>query len=498
MDQQKTIGKAIKHYRKLKRDEKTGKSLTQGELAERVYVTKSLVSKWETGAVTPSVDQLKRIATVLEVPLANLLDGVQSDDPWVELTARYERASRESDYAEFQLKRVEIPPNLYKQEAVQQLIEENLKLYEQVKELKRAISGGEDFFERVDAAIDRVRSEEEKRNNYYAYIEHQAKDALRAVGGGDPGASLLTMVEIAKRRYGFEVIFTDKLPFSVRGATDLKHKRIYVSSRADARQQRHIIGQELGHYALNHSLEPKDLYERLVQRTESNYFAAALIMPENKLLEIIFQMRQSGGVDIQLLKDLFNTTYEMTLHRLTSMMTHHLAIPAHFLRCDSFSNVTKHYSVDRVPVPTQSLNPKKAKRVCQRWAATRVLQMGDHAKYYQLSEHSDGSGDRFFCVSWAIKSFSENLISLTIGVPAEHRTFFREGNQNRLQPVQVCRQCGGCNVEECEYKFKVDEPDQELPIRLQASKMGDPFWEFVVGSIKPEDKRYLNHMVNWE
>lgn len=60
------INENIKKYR-------TEKNLTQEQLAEKVYSTKSTISKWESGDITPSIDILKIIAKALEVNVYDLM-----------------------------------------------------------------------------------------------------------------------------------------------------------------------------------------------------------------------------------------------------------------------------------------------------------------------------------------------------------------------------------------------------------------------------------------
>ena len=51
------------------------KGLTQEELAESLYVSRTAVSKWESGRGYPSIDSLKEIASFFSVTIDELLTG---------------------------------------------------------------------------------------------------------------------------------------------------------------------------------------------------------------------------------------------------------------------------------------------------------------------------------------------------------------------------------------------------------------------------------------
>ena len=52
---------------------RTQHGLSQDELAERVYVTRQAVSRWETGETTPNTDTLKLLAALFDVSIDMLL-----------------------------------------------------------------------------------------------------------------------------------------------------------------------------------------------------------------------------------------------------------------------------------------------------------------------------------------------------------------------------------------------------------------------------------------
>ena len=51
------------------------RGLTQEELAEALFVSRTAVSKWESGRGYPSIDSLKEIAKYFSVTIDDLLSG---------------------------------------------------------------------------------------------------------------------------------------------------------------------------------------------------------------------------------------------------------------------------------------------------------------------------------------------------------------------------------------------------------------------------------------
>lgn len=60
------VGAKIAHYRK-------EKGLSQDELAEKLYVTRQLVSKWGNGTGVPKIDHVLDLCDILGVGFEELL-----------------------------------------------------------------------------------------------------------------------------------------------------------------------------------------------------------------------------------------------------------------------------------------------------------------------------------------------------------------------------------------------------------------------------------------
>ena len=54
------------------------KNLTQEKLAEMLFVSRTAISKWESGRGYPSIDSLKEISNFLQYPLMIYFQGKKS------------------------------------------------------------------------------------------------------------------------------------------------------------------------------------------------------------------------------------------------------------------------------------------------------------------------------------------------------------------------------------------------------------------------------------
>ncbi|SHG16977.1 MULTISPECIES: helix-turn-helix domain-containing protein [Eubacteriales] len=54
-------------------------NMTQEQLAQKIGVKRSVVSKYETGNIVPSIDQLYKIADVFSIWIGELLDNMTGD-----------------------------------------------------------------------------------------------------------------------------------------------------------------------------------------------------------------------------------------------------------------------------------------------------------------------------------------------------------------------------------------------------------------------------------
>ena len=61
---------------------RTNANLTQDDLANQIFVSRTLVSKWESGDRYPSKDNLARLAVLFQIPQDELIGGTKEKDTY--------------------------------------------------------------------------------------------------------------------------------------------------------------------------------------------------------------------------------------------------------------------------------------------------------------------------------------------------------------------------------------------------------------------------------
>lgn len=91
-----------------------GQNLTQEELANKLFVTRQLVSKWENGTGVPSIDNLLNLSEIFQINIEELLCldrkiSVNPDD----IFAGYERLFVVRSIIDRTMK-IDVPENFYR------------------------------------------------------------------------------------------------------------------------------------------------------------------------------------------------------------------------------------------------------------------------------------------------------------------------------------------------------------------------------------------------
>ncbi len=138
---------------------------------------------------------------------------------------------------------------------------------------------------------------------------------------------------------------------------------------------RAVLLQTLGHFVLGHSA-PADFADFLRQRVEANYFAAAVLVPEQAAVAFLRHAKENRNLSVEDMRDVFSVSYEMAAHRFTNLATFHLGLTCHFVKNDASGIIYKAYENDGVVFPADAAGAIEGQRMCRHVVGTAGLRVG--------------------------------------------------------------------------------------------------------------------------
>jgi predicted transcriptional regulator len=413
------LGRRIRHYRR-------SRDLTLDQLGVLVGKPGPYLSLLENGKKEPRLGLINDLAVALDVAAGDLL-AAEAPTHRDRLEVSIARAQDDPIYRSLGL------PTLKPNSSTPDLLLEHLlRLFDELK--GRSIPN---IVTREEARIANaeLRREMRERGNYFGEIDGVAADALAAIDY--PGSGPISQGDLQNlaEHIGFTVHRSRSVPSAVRSVTDLRHRRIYIAQRDELtnRAARSVILQTLGHFALGHE-DPADFTDFLRQRVEANYFAGAILMPEEAVGAYLRRAMDERDIAIEDLKDLFYVSYEMAAHRFTNLVTQHLMLPVHFVRSDEQGIIWKAYENNDVPFPRNSVGAVEGQRLCREWGTRQAFSSPDkYAMHFQYTDTADGT---FWC-STHVDPTRETLNAVTVGCRFEHAKYFR-GRDTKRHSVSQC------------------------------------------------------------
>lgn len=399
------VGRRIRTLRK-------AAGLTLDQLSEAVASVPSQLSLLENGKREPKITQLMRIAAALGTTLEELLTAKPLDRR-AALELELERAQRGPLYTALDLPTVKVGPRL-----PTEVIEALLGLQ---RELSTRLDESLATPEEARRANTELRTEMRDLNNYYPDLEAGAQELLTAVGHHEGPLSHHMAADLAEH-LGFSIRFVSDLPHSTRSVTDEKNRVIYLerSSRAE-HDPRSVLLQALARHQLGYG-EPSDYADFLRQRVNTNYFAGALLMPQQATVAFLAEAKARRELAIEDLRDAFAVSYESAAHRFTNLATSHLDITCHFQKVHESGILHKGYENDGVNFPADHTGAIEGQVVCRHWTSREVFDVPD--KFRAFEQFTDTVAGTFWCTA-ITERHSSGEYSLSIGVPFENVRWFR-------------------------------------------------------------------------
>jgi len=411
------FGQRLRHTRR-------ARGLTLAELGERVGRAPSVLSLIENGRREPKLSLIEALAAALSVPTAELLRR-QPPSRRAQLEIALEEAQQDPVYRDLGLPHLRVGARV-----PSDVIEHLLALYGELRKQRAKPTATPEEAREANAGL---RAMMRERGNYFAEIEQEAAAAL-ATAGYTGGALSQGMLLSVVSHHGFTVRYVRDLPRSARSVTDLRDRRIYLKQESiGMHTPRTILLQTLGHFVLGHSA-PEDFADFLRQRVEANYFAAAVLVPEQQATVFLREAADARSLSVEDLRDVFSVSYEMAAHRFTNLATHHLGLPCHFVKNDEGGIIYKAYQNDGVVFPADATGAIEGQRMCRQWSGRQVFTADDRfSPYYQYSDTQSGT---YWCAAFVDQS-RERGFAITLGVPFEHSRWFR-GRETMIRHTSAC------------------------------------------------------------
>ncbi|GGK86486.1 hypothetical protein GCM10007382_03060 [Salinibacterium xinjiangense] len=412
-----TVGRRIRQLR-------TDRGLTLDDLGAELGRAASQVSVIENGKRELKLGELQKLARILGVTVDQLLSP-EAPSRRAALEIALERAQRGPLYSSLTLPSLPVRKSLS-----DEAIETILGLHDELKRLHRERAATPEEARRANTEL---RKSMRKRNNYFGELESTAKQLLDAVGHAGGPLSQRVASDLATH-LGFSLHFVPDLPGSTRSVTDLRNGRIYLPvGQADGSDPRSTLLQALAGHVLGVG-EPKDYADFLQQRVDTNYLAAALMVPEHTAVGFLLAAKSKRELSVEDLRDTFAVSYETAAHRFTNLATQHLGVPVHFLKVHEGGSISKAYENDSAAFPTDALGAVEGQLVCRYWSARRVFDISDRFSPYH--QYTDKPGGTYWCTS-RIQSSSRGYFSVSVGTPFATAKWFR-GRDTTNRATSTC------------------------------------------------------------
>ena len=469
-----TYNFSINHILGLKiRELRALKNLSFQELSRKTGLSISYLSEIEKGKKYPKGDKLMALANAFEVSYDALVSLQVSKklQPVINLL--------NSDFfKEFPLEIFGLDPQKVVELLSQAPEKVNAFIHTVINIARNYEMRGEHFY------LAALRSYQEMHDNYLEEIEQ----AVKSLSSEFPQLAQLplkaSVIEnVLKEHFGITVsrdelsqepTLRDLRSYYVEGKS-----RLLLNTGLTSSQEGFLLARELAFHCLKLKKRPLatpplggEAFDVVLNNYKASYFAAALIMPEDVLVEDISAAARLIKLDDQMLVKLlekYNATPEMLMQRLTNLLPHHFGLKnlffLRFVGTDNFNqyDLTKELHLSRAHSPHgNGLN----EHYCRRWISIRLIkqlrsnrQLTNKAGMLsgaQISRYY-GTNDEYLCLTLAFPNVSNpaESISVTIGF------YIDEGLKKRIRFIEdpsiksriVNTTCQRCAWTDCEDRI---------------------------------------------
>ncbi len=224
----------------------------------------------------------------------------------------------------------------------------------------------------------------------------------------------------------------------------LETKKLYAAAQ---------IAQEGAIDEINKYLEsfnfPSEESKKLTKVALLNYCGAAILMP----YKLFHTECKKLKYDLELLQNIFATSFEQVTHRVTSLNDPNLpGVPFHFLRVDVAGNISKRLSLSGIEIPRYG-------GACPRW---NVYSAFSRPGVIQVAVSKMTNGEKYVCIARTVEKGigrygqKKSILSIGLGCEAKYaKDFVYTENldiHDKKSEIPVGVSCRTCDRLDCSQR----------------------------------------------
>ncbi len=271
---------------------------------------------------------------------------------------------------------------------------EELTLRASMRDDPLADRGKVELLEESAGAVENVRRFIHDSQNYFGAIDRAAETLAKELGlNKRQPHTALTVRLLDSHEIKVRIVPAGIIPGRL-SQFDPHGRRLNLSELLPQSGRRFRIAYQLGllehreliEATITKAILPSKEADDLARLSLANYFAAAVLMPYGKFLKTA----QDNQYDVELLTRRFDTSYEQTAHRLTTLQRKGArGVPFFFVRVDMAGNISKRFSAGK-------FHFSRYGGACPLWnihacfqtpgeTVPQVIEMPDGTKYFSVA-----------------------------------------------------------------------------------------------------------------
>jgi XRE family transcriptional regulator, fatty acid utilization regulator len=412
--------------------------LTQAAMASDIGTSSSYIALMERNQRPVTAEVLIRLAKAYAIELSTLVEDKNPD-----LLDRLKAAMKDPLFADFEISTVEVADILNNFPGFTDAM---LRLYTAYKTEQFALADQHQLPGRSLGPDPRkdpvasVRAFLAANRNCFPQLDSAAEQLSLEVNRAGGLAALLR----SRHRLNVRRLPHDVMMGSVR-RLDRHRREVLLDHGLDVASQNFQLAQQLAYLEANDEIQktieganlPRENALHLAHRALAGYFGAAVLMP----YALFAKAAESQRYDVEAISRQFNTSFEQTAHRLTTLQKPgHERVPFFFIRVDSAGNVSKRLDSANFPFARHGGG-------CPLWTLHQVFTT-PRTVVTQWLELPDGQ--RFFSIARTVNSgggaYGSALVTRAVALVCEaqhgERMVYNDSTTPVYTPIGIsCRLC---------------------------------------------------------